>query len=106
MYPPPTVRESNAAAPAPVTDHCASRSARSEPVAAPIVIVPPALFPMVVFAVPVVLMRAVPVVVNPPVPVSRPVDVMVPVPLVEISPEVVMSSPAVTGERTVPALFQ
>ncbi len=74
MFPPyvaePRLIELNVAAPAPVMDHCASFSAKSEPVAAPMVIVPPAVLPMFVFAVPDVLMLVVPraaSVVNAPV---------------------------------------
>lgn len=54
-YPPPTERVSNTAAPAPDMFHWASCNTKSEPVAAPIVIIPPAEFPIVVFAAPVTL---------------------------------------------------
>lgn len=71
-YPPPIDRESNDAAPAPVTDHWASVRARSLPDAAPIVMVPPEVLPMVVLAVPVVFIPTVPVNVAPAVAVNRP----------------------------------
>src|SRR5437763_13092534 len=60
------------AAPAPVTPHCASLRARSEPEAAQIVMVPPAVLPIVVSAVPDVLIVVVPVSARPPEAVSNP----------------------------------
>ena len=38
--------------------------------------------------------------------VCPPANVNIPVPVVEIFPDVVMASPAVTGERVVPVRFQ
>ena len=68
IVPDPADTEAKVAAPGPVTDHWASFKAKSDPVAAPMVIVPPAELPMVVLEVPVALMEVVPVKVNPPVP--------------------------------------
>jgi hypothetical protein len=46
-------------------------------------------------------LTAAPVTVRPASPVRRPAEVMVPLPEVEMSPEVVMESPEVAGERVV-----
>jgi len=70
--------EAKTAAPAPLTDHCASVSARSDPDDAPMVIVPPELFPIVVLAVPLLLIRVVPTSVKPPLVVVSPEAVTVP----------------------------
>jgi hypothetical protein len=77
MEPDPVLTEANVAAPRPVTDHCASFKTRSEPLDAPIVIVPPAEFPMVVSAVPELLIKVVPATVNPAFPVNSPPAVKV-----------------------------
>ena len=67
----------------------------------------PVALPIVVFAVPVEFIEAVPpVIVTPAEPVNNPAEVIVPVPEVEMFPEVVILSPAVIGERVVPVLSQ
>jgi hypothetical protein len=63
------------AAPAPVIFQFASFKARSEPVDAPIVMVPPAEFPIVVFAVPELFINVVPATVTPAFNVCNPVHV-------------------------------
>ena len=66
--------------PAPVTLHWASLSAKSDPLLAPIDIVPPAELPIVVLAVPLLFIKAVPAkVVTPPVKVVDPAVPIVPV---------------------------
>jgi hypothetical protein len=67
----------------------------------------PVAFPIAVFALPLVFMDAVPpAIVSPALPVKRPADVMVPVEVVEIFPDVVMVSPAVTGDKILEDLCQ
>ena len=87
-YPPPVVKELNAASPFDATDQLASVKEMSAP-ALPNAIAPVyEPVPMLTEVDPVVLILVAPVTVKPELPVNSPAEVIVPVPVVEILPDV------------------